>query len=134
MVKWPKSISQEWETINTDMSLILSGIKGSIEKQLEKRGNLVYPYGKEKFGVKEKLSKNICLLPPPNTVVSMKSNNLSKKVEESLWKKATAEERDGINLLQEDLKQRLSKLHRAENLRNNAKRRKKQEQTSTKIH
>lgn len=38
-VKWPKSNSKEWETINTDLSL----------------GDLNYSYREEKFGVKEQV-------------------------------------------------------------------------------
>lgn len=48
MVKWPKSNSKEWETINTDLSLILNNIKGSAEKKLEKMGDLIYSYGERR--------------------------------------------------------------------------------------
>lgn len=45
--------SKEWKIINADMSLILSSIKGSAEKKLEKLANLVCSYRKEKLGVKQ---------------------------------------------------------------------------------
>ncbi|KAJ8352263.1 hypothetical protein SKAU_G00237390 [Synaphobranchus kaupii] len=129
LVKWPKSNSKEWEIINEDVNLILGGIKGSVEKKLEKMGDLVYSYGKERFGVKEQVSKKD--RPPPPK--SRRLQEIQRLVKErrglkKLWKKATEEERDGINLLQEDLKQRLSRLRRAENLR---KRRKKKEKART---
>lgn len=57
LVKWPKSNSKEWETINKDLSLILSNIKESAKKKLEKMGDLIYSYGEEKCGVKEQVRK-----------------------------------------------------------------------------
>lgn len=70
LVKWPKSNSKEWVTINTDLSLILSHIKGSAEKKLEKRGDLIYNYGEEKFGVKEQVRKNEMFCPLPTVRTS----------------------------------------------------------------
>ncbi|KAK0147628.1 LINE-1 retrotransposable element ORF2 protein [Merluccius polli] len=79
-------------------------IKGSAENKLEKMGDFIYNYGEEKCGVKDQVRKK----------------NIRK-----LWRKATAEEREGINLLQENLKHRLSKLRRAESLRMRRKKKKK---------
>lgn len=69
-MKWPKSNSKQWVTINTDLSLILSHIKGSAEKKLEKRGDLIYNYGEEKFGVKEQVRKNEMFCPLPTVRTS----------------------------------------------------------------
>lgn len=57
--KWkcPKSNSKEWETIDTDLIIILSQIKGSAERKLKKMGDLIYSNGKEKFGATEKVEK-----------------------------------------------------------------------------
>ncbi len=118
LVKWPKSNSKEWETINTDLSLILGNIKGSAEKKLEKMGDLIYSYGEEKCGVKEQVRKKD-MLPAPK---SRRLQEILQLVKErrrlrKLWRKATIEEREGINVLQKELKHRLSKLRRAESLR-----------------
>lgn len=129
MVKWPKSNSKEWETINTDLSLILSNIKGSAEKKLDKMGDLIYSYGEEKWGVKEQVRKKD-MLPAPKSRRLQEIQQLVKERRRlrKLWRKATAEEKEGINLLQENLKHRLSKLRRAESLR---MRRKKKEKART---
>ncbi len=129
LVKWPKSNSKEWETINTDLSLILSNIKGSAEKKLEKMGDLIYSYGEEKCGMKEQVRKKD-MLPTPKSRRLQEIQQLVKERRRlrKLWRKATVEEREGINFLQEDLKHRLSKLRRAESLR---MRRKKKEKART---
>ncbi|KAK0142425.1 hypothetical protein N1851_019804 [Merluccius polli] len=118
LVKWPKSNSKEWETINTDLSLILRNVKGSAENKLEKMGDFIYNYREEKCGVKDQVRKKN-MLPAPK---SRRLQEIQQLVKErrwlrKLWRKATAEKREGINLLQEDLKHRLSKLRRAESLR-----------------
>ena len=52
-VKWPKSSSKkEWATINADLLKMLDGIKGTVEKKLEKMGDLIYFYRAERFGTK----------------------------------------------------------------------------------
>lgn len=76
MVEWPKSNSKELETINTDLSLILSNIKGSVEKKLKKMGYLVYSYGEEKWGVMEQVKKKDMLPIPKFHRLQENSNNL----------------------------------------------------------
>ncbi len=78
MVKWPKSNSKEWETINTDLSLILSHIKGSAKKKLEKMGDLIYSYGEERCGVKEQVRKREM----PSTPKSRRLQNIQQLVKE----------------------------------------------------
>lgn len=55
-ISWLKSKRQGLGN-NVDMSLIFSDIKGVAETCLEKMGDLVYSYGKEKFVVKEQISR-----------------------------------------------------------------------------
>lgn len=77
---------------NTDLSLILSNVKGSAEKKLEKMGDLIYSYGEEKCGVKEQGRKKD-MLPAP---MSRRLQEIQQLVKErrrlrKLWRKATAE-------------------------------------------
>ncbi|KAJ8385450.1 hypothetical protein AAFF_G00189020 [Aldrovandia affinis] len=45
---WPKSSSKkEWATVDADLIKILDGVKGTVEKKLEKIGDLIYVYGAE---------------------------------------------------------------------------------------
>lgn len=54
-VKWPKSGSKtEWTTVNVDLSKILNELRGTAEKKLDKMSDLIYSYGAERFGVKER--------------------------------------------------------------------------------
>lgn len=78
-MKWPKPNSKEWETINTDLSLILNNIKGSAEKKLEKIGDLIFSYEEEKCGVKEQVRKKD-MLPTPK----------SRRLQETCEREATA--------------------------------------------
>lgn len=64
-VKWPKSNSKkEWAKIDADLIKILNGIKGSVEKKLEKMGDLIYSYGAERFGAKEMGKKHVTSILP----------------------------------------------------------------------
>ncbi|KAL1279297.1 hypothetical protein QQF64_025970 [Cirrhinus molitorella] len=129
LVKWPKSNSKEWETINIELSLILSNITGSAKKKLEKMSDLIYIYGEEKYGVKEQeRKKDMPFAPKSRRLHEIQQLVKERRQLKKLWKKATVEEREGINCLQDDLKYRLSKLHRAESLR---MRRKKKEKART---
>ncbi len=92
-------------------------------------GDLIYSYGEEKCGVKVQVRKKD-MLPAPKSHWLQEIQQLVKerRRQRKLWRKATVEEREGINFLQEDLKHRLSKLRRAESLR---MRRKKKEKART---
>ncbi|KAJ8346703.1 hypothetical protein SKAU_G00281040 [Synaphobranchus kaupii] len=87
------------------------------------------------YGMREKFQAQATVRDTARYIVKWRTckDEIQRLVKErrglkKLWKKATEEERDGINLLQDDLKQRLSRLRRAENLR---KRRKKKEKART---
>ncbi|KAG1924781.1 hypothetical protein F2P79_025931 [Pimephales promelas] len=69
LVKWPKSNSKEWETINTDLRLILNNIKGSA-------GENGRPYLQLQRGEMWNKSKINTCFPPPSPVGCQKSNNL----------------------------------------------------------
>uniref|UniRef100_A0A3B1JD36 Reverse transcriptase domain-containing protein n=1 Tax=Astyanax mexicanus TaxID=7994 RepID=A0A3B1JD36_ASTMX len=127
-VKWPKSNSKkEWETIDADLIKILEGTSGIVEKQLEKMGDLIYCYGAERYGTKETGKKDRRSITPP---MSRRQKEIQLLVRErrelrKRWKKESPEERVGIDFLQADLKERLGKLRRAENLRTRRRRKEK---------
>ena len=41
-------------TINKDLVNLLGGLKGCVERKLEKMGKIIYSYGKERIGGKVK--------------------------------------------------------------------------------
>ncbi len=91
--------------------------------------DLIYSYGMERFSVKERGKKEAKTIPPKSRrqqeimLLVKERRNLRKQ-----WKKSSPEERAAINVLQADLKERLGKLRRAENIRT---RRKKKERART---
>lgn len=127
LVKWPKSNSKkEWEKIDADLIKILDGINGTAEKKFGKMGDLIYSYGAERFGIKATGKHKASLTPPMSRrqkeikLLVRERRELSKR-----WKKAPPEEKVGIDFLQMDLKVRLGRLRRAENLRTRRKRKEK---------
>ncbi|KAK0136753.1 Retrovirus-related Pol polyprotein from type-2 retrotransposable element R2DM [Merluccius polli] len=124
-INWPKSCEKKvWETVNTDLILLLEQLGGTAVKKLERLGDLIYSYGAERFGVADK-RRSIPSIPSQ----SRRQQEIERLVKErrglkKQWRKAPEEEKEGINVLQAEIKNRLSALRRAENLR---KRRKKKE-------
>ena len=115
-------------TIDTDISKLLGQLRGTAVKKLERMGDLIYSYGAERFGTAEKRKKTSA-----TPTKSRRQQEIERLVKErrqlkKQWRKAPEEEKEGINLLQAEIKSRLSTLRRAENLR---KRRKRREQTRT---
>ncbi|KAJ8390061.1 hypothetical protein AAFF_G00110750 [Aldrovandia affinis] len=122
---WPKSSSKkEWATVDADLIKILDGVKGTVEKKLEKIGDLIYIYGAERFGTKQTGKKDMTPTIPPKSRRQQEIQRLVKQRRDlrKQWKRASVEERAGIDLLQTDLKGRLGRLRRAENLRTRRKR------------
>ena len=125
-VKWPKSCSKnEWATIDTDLTARLECLKGPAVRKLDRIGDIIYEYGEEMFGVVESgpkvtnergLSRRQCEI---KRLVKEK-RQLSKQ-----WKVASEEEREGIDVLQAEIKERLASLRRAESHKNLRKKREK---------
>ena len=132
-VKWPKAVEKkEWESINNDLIKILEQQVGTAEKKLEKMGDIIYHYGEERFGVNERRSGKA----PSAPAKSRRQQEIESLVRErrqlrKQWKKASDTEREGLMLLQADIKCRLATLRRAENLR---KLRKKKEHSRTRFY
>ena len=117
-VKWPKAVEKrEWVTVNNDLTKILQQQVGTAEKKLERMGDIIYHYAEERFGV------NIRRSDKSTPAKSRRQQEIERLVRErrqlrKQWKKASDAERDGLMLLQGDIKCWLATLRRAENLRN----------------
>lgn len=132
-MKWPTVTDIKLrEKINTDLALTLEQVRGTVEKKIERMGNTVYQYGAERFRVhKGKGGKKVTSAP-----VSRRQQEIKRLIQERRqlrrqWKKASEVEKEGINVLQADIKTQLASLRRAENLR---KHRRKKEQTRTQFY
>ncbi|KAL6460670.1 hypothetical protein MHYP_G00306360 [Metynnis hypsauchen] len=132
-VKWPGAAEKKvWEMVNDDLCRSLEQLRGTAEKKLENMGNIIYEYGAEHFGVLQpKVARQA-----PSPPVSRRQQKIKCLVQElrqlrKLWKKAPEAEKEGINILQAEIKTQLVSLRRAENFR---KRRRKKEQTRTRFY
>ncbi len=131
-ILWPKSCQKkDWGAIDVDLVHLLEGLKGGVERKLEKIGEIIYSYGTESFGVKRK--DHSTQKEPSAHLKSRRQQEINRLVKERRclrrqWKKATEVEREGIEVLQGDSKRRLATLRRAEWLR---KQHKKKERTRT---
>ena len=79
-------------------------------KKLERLGDLIYSYGAERFGVADK-RRSIPSIPSQ----SRRQQEIERLVKErrglkKQWRKAPEEEKEGINVLQAEIKNRLSAL------------------------
>ena len=95
-------------------------------------GDIIYHYGEERFGVNKRRSGKT----PPAPAKSRRQQKIEILVRErrqlrKQWKKASDAEREGLMLLQADIKYRLATLRRAENLR---KLRRKKEHSRTRFY
>ncbi|TWW53206.1 hypothetical protein D4764_0188330 [Takifugu flavidus] len=129
-VKWPKAVEKrERETVNNDLTKILEQQIGTAEVKLERMGKIIYHYGVERFGVQLRRSGEATTVPAK----SRRQQEIERLVKErrqlrKQWKKASDAEREGLQLLEGEIKTRLATLRKAENLR---KLRKKKERTRT---
>ncbi|KAK0145224.1 hypothetical protein N1851_015879 [Merluccius polli] len=122
-VSWPGAAEGRlWENVKSDLVSILGQLKGTAESKLEKMGDIIYSYGKERFGIIEKRAKR-----QQEVVKSRRQKEIDKLIKErrqlkKQWRKATVVEKEGIYCLQAEVRGRLVMLRRAENIRKNRKR------------
>lgn len=106
-MKWPKAVEKRvWETVNNDLIKILEQQVGTAEKKLERIGDIIYHYGEERFGVNIRRSDKAI------PTKSRRQEEIERLVRErrqlrEQWKKASDAEREGLMLLQGDIKCRL---------------------------
>ncbi len=68
-----------WETINSDLALTLEQLQGTMAKELERMGDIIYQYGSERFGVKEVKGGGKV----PITTVSRRQQDIKRLILES---------------------------------------------------
>jgi len=78
---------------------------GTAEKKLERMGDIIYHYGEERFGVNTRRSDKAT----PAPAKSRRQQEMERLVRErrqlrKQWKKASDAEREGLMLLQGDIK------------------------------
>ena len=126
-LKWPKANEAEaWKSLDKDLSKSLEAkLHGSAEEKLNLFGEVIYQSCQVRFGE---------VAPKQRQVGSEKGrreqeiNLLVKQRRQlrKLWRKATPQEREGLKVLWEEVRGRLTKLRRAERIRKRNKRRQKE--------
>ncbi len=117
-VNWPGAAEKaKWKTINEDLSSILENIKGTVEKKLDKMADIIYTYGAEKYGLLEKRQRSRVAVKQSRRQLEMQRLIKHRRQLKKQWRKASEHEKEGINVLQENIKRRLTSLRRAEKLR-----------------
>ncbi|MGH0133044.1 UNVERIFIED_CONTAM: hypothetical protein FKN15_036206 [Acipenser sinensis] len=117
-VKWPRACEKTaWDTVNTDLCFALERLSGTVEKKLDKFGDIIYAYGSERFGV-EKRKEKVQTIPGK----SRRQQEIERLVRErrqlrKQWRRAEQSQKEGLNLLQRVIKDKLATLRRAERLR-----------------
>ncbi|XDV53670.1 hypothetical protein PO909_022108 [Leuciscus waleckii] len=122
-ILWPKACQKkEWETTDTDLVHLLEGLKGCVERKLDKIEEIINSYGEVRFGVKSTTPNLGTQKNPSVKLKSRRQQEIERLVKErrnlrKQWRKATEVERKGLEALQGDIKQRIATLRRAECLR-----------------
>ena len=126
--RWPGATDKKlWQTVNTDLTLALEQLQGTVENKMERMGDIIYQYAAWYFRIQDGKNAKKASVPP----LSKRLNKIKFLVQEKRqlrkrWKKASGVKKEGINVLQADIKTYLASLRRTENLH---KLRRKKEQT-----
>ncbi|MGH0149601.1 UNVERIFIED_CONTAM: hypothetical protein FKN15_044740 [Acipenser sinensis] len=108
-VKWPRACEKTaWNTVNTDLCFALERLSGTVEKKLDKFGDIIYAYGSERFGV-EKRKEKVQTIPGK----SRRQQEIERLVRErrqlrKQWRRAEQSQKEGLNLLQRVIKDKLA--------------------------
>ena len=128
-IKWPKACdSKEYEKFDEEVSAIVGKHKGTIEQRLASLAENIYNEREKIFGLEQSTIKKV----EQNIRVSRRQKEINKvKAEKkqlrSRWMKAKTEnEKEGLNVLYEDVKKKLRDLMRKER---KLKRRREKEKT-----
>ncbi|MGH0168483.1 UNVERIFIED_CONTAM: hypothetical protein FKN15_054563 [Acipenser sinensis] len=109
-VKWPRACEKTaWNTVNTDLCFALERLSGTVEKKLDKFGDIIYAYGSERFGV-EKRKEKVQTIPGK----SRRQQEIERLVRErrqlrKQWRRAEQSQKEGLNLLQRVIKESIQK-------------------------
>lgn len=97
-VKWSGSSEKEqWETIHRDLTSILQNMSGTVERKLDKMGDVIYSYGAELCGVMSNQHQ--------------REQEIDRLIRErrqlkKQWIKTSDIERESVTILQETTKRR----------------------------
>ena len=126
-IKWPKGKNQEeWRRLDDHLKGVLEhSLRGTVERKLTLLSNIIYEECRERFG--ECATKRASAQRQKGRRERYIDELVSQRRQlRKRWRKAAPEEKEGLKVLWDDLKQRLAKLRRAERLRKRRKRKEKE--------
>ncbi|XP_019641511.1 PREDICTED: uncharacterized protein LOC109482994 [Branchiostoma belcheri] len=119
------SDTKAWEHLDADLNQVLeASLAGAVERKVESLTAITYNLARERFGVEEKKKKSQQTTKQPNRrereirQLRREIKALNKK-----YKRGPASEKEGIKQLTCQLRERLCRLRRAENVRKQRKQR-----------
>lgn len=105
--RWPRANnSSEWETVNGDLSGILGRLRGHVVERLETFGDVMYSNSLERFGVSAKRRGERVQIGRSRRQREIEKLIKERRQSKKQWRKASEEETEGINVLQEELRSR----------------------------
>ncbi|KAL2078851.1 hypothetical protein ACEWY4_024595 [Coilia grayii] len=126
-LKWPKANEAAlWQQLDKDLSIILQySLRGQVESKLNSIGDILYEECRGRFGVvagkrshgpKQKGRREMEI-----EMLVRRRRHLRKQ-----WRKASAEEKEGLKPLWEEVKKSIASLRRAERIRRRTRRKEKE--------
>lgn len=126
-IKWPRARETAvWQQLDNDLSLILEySLHGRVEAKLSCMGDILYDECRNRFGELTEKQKNG---PRQKGRREKEIKQLFQRRHQlrKQWRKATHEQRQGLNLLWEKVRKNLSSLQRAERICKHRERKEKE--------
>lgn len=118
-IRWPKmSDNKEWNQLDQDLDKMLEAtLAGTAEQKVSTLTTITYNLARERFGAEEKKVERNCAYEPSRRERQIKRIRGEIKSLSKQFKKAPADEREGIKDLTSQLRDRLHRLRRAECVR-----------------
>ena len=125
-LKLPPASSKAWQELDEDLDKVLeSSLKGNAQKKVSAMVEIIYNVCQERFGTEENRERKQQEKGPSRRQKEIGKIRKELRSLKKAYKEGDAEERIGINMLRDDLRQRIITLRRAENMRKKKSEKKK---------
>ena len=117
-IKWPKgNEAAVWKKFDDDVSRVVTKMKGTIERKLEKLAEVIHGEGEDRFGLENERGKGLEKQDKAKKGLSRREEKIievkrEKKRLRTLWLRADEEEKIGLKVLYEEIKKKHRELLR----------------------
>ncbi|KAJ8351716.1 hypothetical protein SKAU_G00231920 [Synaphobranchus kaupii] len=126
-IKWLKASEVAiWQKLDSDLSTVLEhSLRGKVDKKLNLFGDILYEECKARFGVLTNKQRNY------SRAKGRRETEIDSMVQRRRqlrrrWRKSSEEEREGLKVLWNEVKQKLACMRRVERIRKRRKRKEKE--------